>query len=189
MTTDPTQPDPPLPSAFEAGLARYSANEQNRFIAVSENFAIRVSEKYLARVRWMRRLKSGTIAIVAMLAISVGYYLSWGAKPAPTITRPEPVISNPTSPKLSDSFLEASDALASLSHETRESASIPTGSLFGAVEQWQLPAGHSIGDIAAAKQSITSMQTVATSGVEPLTTNTRRAIKLFLRDAGLKTSN
>lgn len=188
MTTDPHCPDPPLPPAFEAELVVYSAREQARTFAVPAGFADRVSERFAARVRFIRRVKWATAVGLVALTAGVGYFATREPHVPVVNTPPQPVRTEPP-PKLGESLSEAGEALASLSRDTAEKTVAPTRSIFGTVERLRVPTADVDADLTPATQSFAAMPTAAKSSLEPLTNNTRRAINLFLRDTGLQTSN
>lgn len=174
--------DLPLPPAFDAAVAAYSAR---RLPTVPAGFADRVADRWAARVRFVRRVKWATAAAVTLGLTSVGGYFALRTPESPVVVAPPPVESVP-SPRLSDSLSEMGEALAAVSRDTAEKASGPR-SLFGSVDKLRLPVPAAVApDVTPAAQSFAAVPSSAKASVEPLTNSTRRAISLFLRDTGLQ---
>jgi hypothetical protein len=182
MTDHTSDTDPPLPPAFDAAVAAYSAR---RLPAVPAGFADRVADRWAARMRFVRRVKWATAAAAVIGLTSVGGYFALRTPEPSVVVAPPPVEPTP-SPKLSDSLSEMGEALAAVSRDTAEKASGPR-SLFGSVDMLRLPVPSAVApDVTPAAQSLAAVPSSAMASVEPLTSSTKRAVSLFLRDTGLQ---
>jgi hypothetical protein len=188
----PTDP-PSLPHDFEAALAAYSAREQGRSLAPSPDFAARVSAVAVSRLRWVRRGWWATVA-AAILSLGVGTYITVRHFTAevPVVVNEPPLIpmGDPyPPPKLGDSFSEAGEALASLSQDAMGKTVESTKALFAGADKFRFTPPKAIeADVQPAANTFERVPSAAKSSLEPLTTHTRRAIGLFLRDTGLQSN-
>ncbi len=183
MTDRTPDSDLPTPPAFDAAVAAYSARQ---LPTVPAGFADRVAGRWAARVRFVRRVKWATAAAVVIGLTTAGGYFALRTPEPPVVVAP-PVEPAPMPvPKLSDSLSEMGEALAAVSRDTAEKASGPRF-LFGSVDKIRLPVPAAVApDVTPAAQSFASVPASARASVEPLTSSTKRAISLFLRDTGLQ---
>lgn len=195
MTT-PRQPDPPPPTpAFEAALAAYSDHEHGRPLPPPAGFADRVSARALSRLRRDRWAGRG-LATLVVLGLATAGYVGWRLTPTGTpltngIAAPVgPGEPEPAGPKLGDTLSEAGEALASITQTTTDKAVVPTRSLLaGADWAWRSAPKPAAPQVGPAADGLSAVPAAARSSVEPLASNTRKAINLFLRDTGLRASN
>ena len=186
-------PDPPsLPPEFEAALAAYTARERGRTISPPTDFADRVSATAVSRLRWVRRGRWATVA-AAVLVLTVGghFTVRHFTAEVPVVVNDHPVTPahDLLPPKLSDSFSEAGEALASLSQDAMGKTVEPTKALFAGADKFRFTPPKAIeADVQPAAHTFERVPSAAKSSLEPLTTQTRKAIGLFLRDTGLQSN-
>lgn len=191
MNDHPPPPDlPNLPPDFAAALEAYSARERGRAYTPPPGFTDRVTAT-VARRRWVGR--GAWAALAAVLVLTVGGYLAVRntTRDVPAVKH-EPVVPQPVAPlppKLSESFSEAGEALASLSQDTMGKAVEPTKALFANADKFRLtPPKAMAADVQPAASTFERVPSAAKSSLEPLTTRTRKALTLFLRDTGLRSN-
>ena len=139
------------------------------------------------RSRMRQRRLVGSLAMAAGVLLAVITLRPWfTAKSELANHTPLPA---PTPVHVGDQFSEASSAIAALTRRTADETVVPTLSLIPVVDPpREIPSVAVSVPPEPAVDSLAEMPNAVQAGLEPMTTSTRRAINLFLRDTGLSPS-
>jgi hypothetical protein len=163
-------------------LDRYARHEQARPISVPAGFAdrvcnaVKVDQRRMTRRRWLVR---GTgIAIAASVMIAVGV-MTLG-QPKPVIVKVTPTEPSKPTQKIGEEFSKASDALVSLTRQTTDQTIKPTQTLIATAEAVPAPRVLSMDTPA-----LPDVLNLALDSFEPVASQPKKAVNLFMRDFGI----
>jgi len=139
------------------------------------------------RTRWFSAASLATLAAGAV----IGTLLVWpNSQPKPDSSteivalppkEPSPAIANP--PRFDERMADAGTAIASISRNAKDQTVTPTRNFIPQAPTTISPEMPS--NLEPAAESIAEIPQNARSGIEPVTSTTRRAVNLFLRDTGV----
>ena len=156
---------------------------------LSERIVVAALAERQVRQRRNRHLRQGLLSLTALLIVGAIGFAVWPSgndliEPRLATVEPKPMIEVAAiqpKPRLDQSMSKASDALASLTREVTSPAISSTRHLRLPTElpNWNLTYA------VESDVSLTHLPTAARTGLEPVTSSTRRALNLFMRDTGL----
>jgi hypothetical protein len=139
------------------------------------------------RVRRQRRLVGLALAASVLMGAAAFLLRPPPVEPLEIVHAPPtpPVVPEAPPPRVSDRFAEAGSALVAITNRARDRTVNPTRTLIPPPESVTVPTA--LPGIEPAPESLAEMTEAVRSGIEPVTTKTRRAVNLFLRDVGFDT--
>jgi hypothetical protein len=139
------------------------------------------------RVRRQRRLVGLALAASVLMGAAAFLLRQPPVEPREVVQVPPtpPVVPEAPPPRVSDRFAEAGSALLAITTRAKDQTVNPTRTLIPPPESMAVPTA--LPGIEPAAESLAEVPEAVRSGIEPVTTKTRRAVNLFLRDVGIGT--
>lgn len=142
------------------------------------------------RTRWVSAASLATLAAGVVIAA----FLVWPnsqAKPEPSpeivvLPPKEPSVAVANPPRFDERMAEAGTAIASISRNAKDQTVTPTKNFIPQAPLAISPEAPL--DMEPAAATLAEIPQHARSGIEPVTSTTRRAVNLFLRDTGVSPS-
>ncbi len=152
-------------------------------------FADRVTAGVIVAHRAQRRkiwlVRAGGLALAA--SVSVGFGLMWpdsATAPEVAAIAPAPVVKVERPPAIQKPFAEAGEALTAISFKTTEKMFAPSRTLFQSAERLPMPVAVE-SSVAMDAKGLTAATEGAAAGLDPVSSQPRRAMNRLLRDFGI----
>ncbi len=152
-------------------------------------FAERVTAGVLVAHRAQRRkiwlVRAGGLALAASVAVAVG--LMWPASPTvPEVAAiaPVPVVRVERTAPIQKPITEAGEALTAISFKTTEKMFAPSRTLFQSAERLPMPVAVE-SSLAMDAKGLADATEGAAAGLDPVSSQPRRAMNRLLRDFGI----
>lgn len=152
-------------------------------------FAERVTAGVLVAHRVQRRklwlVRAGGLALAASVAVAVGFL--WPASPTvPEVAAiaPVPVVTVERTTPIQKPITEAGEALTAISFQTTEKVLAPSRTLFQSAERLPLPVAVE-SSLALDAKGLADATEGAAAGLDPVSSQPRRAMNRMLRDFGI----
>jgi hypothetical protein len=152
-------------------------------------FAERVTANVLVAHRVQRRkiwlVRAGGLALAASVAVAVG--LGWPDSPTvPEVAAiaPVPVVEIERTTPIQKPFTDAGEALTAISYKTTEKVLAPSRTLFQSAERLPMPVAVE-SNLALDAKGLADATEGAAAGLDPVSSQPRRAMNRLLRDFGI----
>lgn len=150
----------------------------------AERVTVGVLVAHRAHCRKLWAVRAGGLALAASAAVAVGLMWPDSAVPEVVALAPVPVWKVERTAPIQKPITEAGEALAAISVKTTEKMFAPSRTLFQSAERLPMPVAVESSLALDAKELATATEGAA-AGLDPVSSQPRRAMNRLLRDFGI----